>query len=452
MSAAFVHQPHASRGLNQDLSPLPHESILSSLWRFAWRNSLNGQQLLRHCSQRAVFSSALRPLFEEICLDRFALASGWKLGEAELMCGLDDPISWSSQLRYCPVCLEHGYHSYWHQSLHIATCPLDGTPLETTCHYCRNQLPEYGLNRPLLERSYVCPRCHKPIAGVWPSIELRLSFHDRDRELSQVFSPLDHWWGQCRDTRARLRRDLPAYGGEYFHHYEYPYARFMRQWIVEHGGIRVPEQVIARRVPQLIKLRWKVWLEEGASQNALAPSQGHHTRRTMGIYCATLRRLERLIKARAHFTDADYRRHLVVALQHSRTPLHSIDLRLLALCVMRRALEPFLSLDPDRKPKSLRDASRAEISHCWHRARLCWRIAFIGMYVDTYWSLVSSRCDVPQFFAHPSYNPCAMRQVEDATADCRFARFEGSIAFPEIDGIILTPALLGERSAVHESL
>lgn len=451
MSSPFVYQPQAPHGINQDLSPLPHESILSSLWRFAWRNALNGQQLLRHCTQRAVFSSALRPSFEKICRDRFALASGWKLGEAERMCGLEDPISWSRQLRYCPVCLEHGYHSYWHQSLHIATCPLEGTPLETTCHYCRKPLPEYGLNRPLLERSYVCPRCLKPIAGVWPSIKLRLSLHERDRELSQVFSPLEHWWGKCHDTRARLRRDLPAYGGDYFHHYAYPYALFMRQWIVEQGEIRAPEHVVAQRAPQLIKLRWKVWLEERASQYALAPSQEHYRRRTVAIYCATLRRLERLIKARAHFTDADYRRHLVVALQYSRTPLRNIDLRLLALCVMRRALEPFLSLDPCRKPKSLREASRAEISHCWHRARLCWRIAFIGMYVDTYWSLVSSRCDVPQLLAHPSYNPCAMCQVEDATADYRFTSFEGSIAFPDIDGIILNSALLGKGPAVRKS-
>lgn len=161
----------------------------------------------------------------------------------------------------------------------------------------------------------------------------------------------------------------------------------------------------------------------------------------MGIYRATLRKLELLINARSAFTDADYRQHLVNTLPVSRRPCNDVDLPLMALCVMRRAMEPYLSLDPSRIPLTLIDPSGVEISLFWYRARICWRIAFVGMFVEAYWALVSDRAEVLKFLNRPTFNPCAMRQSEESTQDPQFVDFKGSIAFPEIDGLVLDAKL-----------
>lgn len=36
-----------------DLVPLPEESMVSSIWRFAWRNGLGVKELLTHCTHGA---------------------------------------------------------------------------------------------------------------------------------------------------------------------------------------------------------------------------------------------------------------------------------------------------------------------------------------------------------------------------------------------------------------
>ncbi len=430
---------HTSSRLNEDLCPLPHESILSSLWRFAWRNALSGSRLLQYCKQRPTFSTSSFPSFDQISLVQFESATNWKLEIAERTCRLADATWWEGNFRYCPLCLEHGYHSYWHQSLYIETCPIDGARLLTTCEHCGMRLPQYGICRSLLDRPYVCAHCYNPISGVWPTVESRLSIQCCADKFSQALSGLYDWWIESGSVRRALLNHLPSSDRKDVSHYTFPYRSFMRQWVLDHNEAANPFPVTARRTPRLIILRWAVRLNvEPGWQVKLAQRvswDGRYRTRMLGIYRATLRRLERLIYARRAFTDEDYRRYLVATGSESQSFPNAADLPLLALCAMRRNLERYLSLNPSRPPNSLRDPSSTEISAFWHRARVCWRIAFIGMYVDMYWSLVSTRAEVFRFLNPPSFNPCAMRQFEEESEDPKFAYFKGSIAFPEIDGM-----------------
>lgn len=441
--SAFRQQELSS--LNEDLCPLPHESILSSLWRFAWRNGLSGSHLLHYCKKPPSFPTSSSPSFERLSVDQFAFASGWKIEEAERMCKLVDGTWWHQVFRYCPLCLEQGYHSYWYQSQYIDTCPIDGVRLETTCQHCGNTLPQYGLCRPLLNRSYLCSHCSNPISGVWPTIESRLTLQRCEDQVSQAFSPLYQWWIESGPVREVLLENLPSAGGKDVSHYPFPYRSFMRQWVLDRNEIANPSPVVARRSPRLVILQWKLRLKVGPGWDVKLYERvswdGRHRTRVMGIYRATLRRLKSLIFARCAFTEADYRRHLVITSPDSQRLWNDGDLPLLALCVMRRTLEPYLSLDPSRIPRSVIDPSGGEISHFWHRTRICWRIAFIGMYVEAYWSLVSTRSEAFKFLNPPTYNPCAMRQFEEGTEDPRFIYFKGSIAFPEIDGLVLNSKL-----------
>lgn len=151
MSRHSAGRELGSSSLNKDLCPLPHESILSSLWRFAWRNSFSGSHLLRYCKKAPSFPMSLSASFESLSIERFAFASAWKFEKPERLCNLADETWWHQIFRYCPLCLEQGYHSYWHQSQYLDTCPLDGARLEAACHDCGKRLPKYGLYRPLLD-------------------------------------------------------------------------------------------------------------------------------------------------------------------------------------------------------------------------------------------------------------------------------------------------------------
>lgn len=428
-----------SNRLNQDLCPLPHESILSSLWRFAWRNALSGSHLLRYCKQPPVFPTSSFQSFDKILIDQFESVTGWRLDGAERRCRLVDATWWNGNFRYCPLCLEQGYHSYWHQSLHIETCPIDGARLSITCQHCDKTLPRYGICGGLLDRPYLCVHCSNPICGAWPTVEARLSLHCCAKQLDQVFSRLYDWWVDSGTVRNALLKQLPSSGGKDVSHYPFPYRSFMQQWVLDHSGVTCPFPILTRHTPRLIVLRWTVRLHVDPNWQVTFFQrmcwEGRHRTRALRIYRATLRRLERLVYARRAFTNEEYRRYLMMTSPNSDSLPDDLNLPLLALCAMRRALETYLSLEPSRTPRSLIDPSGMEINPFWHRLRICWRIAFVGIYIDMYWSLVSMRSEAFKFLDPPTYNACSMRQSEERTQDPEFIDFKGSIAFPEVDGI-----------------
>jgi hypothetical protein len=136
-----------------DLIPLPEESITSSLWRFAWRNGLRAKELLKYCSPYATYDKEHARMMHGFGFNAriFAQSSGWRDASDEPKLVGATPLRhlgiwWANNFRYCPICLEHAYHSFWHQNLFITHCPLDGAPLSTHCHCCRGLLAAYGFH------------------------------------------------------------------------------------------------------------------------------------------------------------------------------------------------------------------------------------------------------------------------------------------------------------------
>lgn len=182
---------------------LPFESSFSVCTRFAWLNALSRVQLhrlgllarlhgartfLAHEMRMAtnlqnVLRPSLLPLTEHALFESNAI-------------GLFSSL-FSRTLRICPLCLEAGYHAFWHQCKPLCVCPAHGVELIAHCMACDAPLPSFG-DLALYERPYTCTGCGHPYCGAEFSIDAHLDFRqhvnllaDRFAEIAQWFSRLD---------------------------------------------------------------------------------------------------------------------------------------------------------------------------------------------------------------------------------------------------------------------
>lgn len=154
-----------------DLTPLPFESSLSILWRLAWRNALSTKLLNRLLGKTQAYS-ARDGLFGRKWIDSKVLlaATGWEVPstQEQEFCrtlGFCKDAWAASHVRYCPMCLGEGYHSFWHQFSGVDVCPVHHVLLSTTCSQCGSRTPILAFCKELFDRAYLCPQCHTPISG-----------------------------------------------------------------------------------------------------------------------------------------------------------------------------------------------------------------------------------------------------------------------------------------------
>jgi len=68
-------------------------------------------------------------------------------------------LAWSAtELRYCPKCLEAGFHAAWFQWRFIERCPVHGSRLRGGCHKCAAVIP-YTLDSNLAKHPLSCAHC-----------------------------------------------------------------------------------------------------------------------------------------------------------------------------------------------------------------------------------------------------------------------------------------------------
>lgn len=199
----------------RDLAPIVFESELSVLLRIAWRNVLSPSMMIYHLS----CSKNKFALDRQRLLDQF----GWVVPEPLL-----EPDSPSTEIfyiapafRYCPICLEAGYHSDLHQCLEIRNCPLHNVPLSMLCHCCASPTPSTVFSKALFERPYYCSRCHEPLSGAEPDLLAHLDFRDASTGVAECLTPYGKWWTAQHSKRVHAfktgipdRRSLNATSSE----------------------------------------------------------------------------------------------------------------------------------------------------------------------------------------------------------------------------------------------
>ena len=170
----------------RDLSTLPHESALTIFWRFCWRNVLDPQEIHDFFGARG----------KAIDWEEFKCVTGWRCpGVIELRIQrlLLGELLFDNRLRYCPICLECGYHSVWHQFRPMRTCPLHDVPLMSYCFTCglpTAQVSEYLSDRAL---PFCCKSCDGYLAGAEPDLDLHLDLLDQSSAICDRLDRYERW-------------------------------------------------------------------------------------------------------------------------------------------------------------------------------------------------------------------------------------------------------------------
>jgi hypothetical protein len=184
-------------GLN--LPPLPYESAACALMRLAWRSVVTEFAMRKLCTGKAHPIKTdgfrdLRWLRSSLVFDQ----TGWLIPSDEEIAASKSLRSvsriWlSSSFRFCPLCLEGAYHSFWFQFEPLACCPVHAIPLTILCASCRSNAVPYDLCKQIFHAPFRCNRCGEFLCGTQTTWRAHREFREHAQQLSLAFSELDTW-------------------------------------------------------------------------------------------------------------------------------------------------------------------------------------------------------------------------------------------------------------------
>ncbi len=194
--------------------------------RAAHANCMKDRELLATISQRGAAEPRSHSLLASIRGRGHSYALAKQLGmddaawEGATYTRLSEHLCWTplftEQFRYCPSCLEQGYHSIYFQLPSLVACPAHGTELKDACGVCNRRLPECRLFVGWFNRPFCCPWCGGSLANNIPSI--RNLFDDRNflkKQYEEAWRPLGDWCRKLQDTNYAFGflRDWAIYAG-----------------------------------------------------------------------------------------------------------------------------------------------------------------------------------------------------------------------------------------------
>lgn len=151
----------------------PYESAFGLLQKFAWVNALSCCQIARHAlfaDYHWSYGSTELVLGDWITRRHRAgrLPDGFPLRE-----GLLSHYAWfwserlgsTEAVRFCPVCLDSGYHSIFHQLSGIERCPIHDQMLLENCRHCGRATGTFSLRRGDSKTPFQCMYCEQPLSN-----------------------------------------------------------------------------------------------------------------------------------------------------------------------------------------------------------------------------------------------------------------------------------------------
>ncbi len=192
--------------------PLPYESTFSALMRLAWLNAFSRRDLADYC----IGYKKNIPYYADFRFPKWVRSElifrslGWKLpNDLELVIavkfsGLLTSIWNFYRLKFCPICMEGMYHSYWFQLHNLQRCPVHDCQLMATCMYCGSQTPPYNFYLKSFNNPYLCAACGKPFCGASPSVDAHEVIRESARLLEEAFHDYRVWL-QRFDTESLFR-------------------------------------------------------------------------------------------------------------------------------------------------------------------------------------------------------------------------------------------------------
>ncbi len=174
------------------------ESMYALLSKFALLNCLPAREIANlfvssTCGRKSLLVQQLNlDLRAPDAFDLPKIARLCRTAEASVRAGFvrgkyaNNLVETCSDLRYCPECLERGFHSALFQLAFIPRCPIHHTALRQQCEHCGGIIP-YSLSPSTLCKPFVCPHCDwcfAPALREGPKQDLRMS--------AEALSTLEH--------------------------------------------------------------------------------------------------------------------------------------------------------------------------------------------------------------------------------------------------------------------
>jgi len=244
-----------------------YESAYCCLNKVAWLNRMNGRTLrgllvdAENATSKPDWSKEGVDLNTEVGLSTTALEKLLQIrpeSSAERFTGFYDyfvtgggdltPRQYAPFLRYCPKCIETGFHTPLTQLRQVRACPAHSTLLIEACPVCGEALP-YSLTTASISRPFACKNGH----SVWRHIGEAIHLETRDPLCAEAIenylmfrdelggATSQHAWGLSLQARSENRLDSlrappsPAYWTHYttaqpptgmFPHVSKKYQRF----------------------------------------------------------------------------------------------------------------------------------------------------------------------------------------------------------------------------------
>ncbi|MFL9910462.1 TniQ family protein [Paraburkholderia sp. RL17-337-BIB-A] len=189
---------YKSKWVGLDCGPLPHESTPSLIGRFS---SLNGIDRRALREQLGFWMNASTDTFARgfgFREDLITHETGWQLPGDEKTVLTSRPVlvPWlfASRVRFCPTCLESGFHSFWFQLESVQTCPLHTTPIADKCQCCGQLAGGYSDLPGKASAFYACEACGRPLGGRAFSWSAHDILRSRAKQIDEAFGSLRAWW------------------------------------------------------------------------------------------------------------------------------------------------------------------------------------------------------------------------------------------------------------------
>ncbi|OEZ63900.1 MULTISPECIES: hypothetical protein [unclassified Duganella] len=274
-----------------DLVPVPYESLVNVVQRFAWRNALDSNLMLKCFTatgreRKIEMQSFAYQTFGEVILsvleaDQKTINSNW----------------YSPQFRFCPICLQELYHTSLFQYWHLKTCPIHDVPLETACQSCGAQTPKIKLNECLFLRPYECNACSRACAGAEPDFRGHLLMRERVAMLEARFSPIASWLADNADRRRAI--DALQGGGKHPHQHIWCHPEPLLRSLNDRPGHCWPDvETDATDRPPTSHISWRSRAAGGLAKNSSADRKSAPYDVDTSMYTYTLRVLLKRISVK----------------------------------------------------------------------------------------------------------------------------------------------------------
>lgn len=140
-------------------------------------------------------------------------------------------------LRYCPVCLDSGFHAAVCQMEALITCPVHGQPLTTLCRHCGAKTPAFSWDEGF-ESPVSCRACRMPLSAAWsPDNAMRWT----PMPGSHVYGELER---QLRSISKVERRDTGSWNSRYAGDDE-ERRRAESALLVHASGLKLSREILA---------------------------------------------------------------------------------------------------------------------------------------------------------------------------------------------------------------